>query len=125
MNKILALLVMLSLQLVVLTNYAAVLNYLPNIDASASPTQSLATEDPAHCTAETSAEKAVTLQVSDLDRQDTLDLCLPSVLVTSSLSLAYRPIGSALSCYGFTSITFYDPGFLRPPRNARSSALPS
>lgn len=116
---------MLSLQLVLLTNYATALNYLPNIGASAGPILSVATEDPGHCTAEALAEKTVTLQAIDLDRQDALDLCLPSVLVTSSFSITYRPIGSELSCYGFILKTFYDPGFLRPPRSARSFALPS
>lgn len=120
-NRILALLVILSLQLALVTNYAIVFDYFPNPSGDQTLAKLLFTEDPQNCTAEIPEKKAETLKTVEIEPQDQLDLCLPSVLVATSYQFSYLPLTSTPSRYAFSLKIYHHPGFLRPPRKLHAA----
>lgn len=111
--------VILSLQLALLTNYAVAFDYLPDVQI-ANLTKSvldLSVKDTARCAVEKLAEKVEIFKEVEPEPQTQPDLCLPSALVVTGCSIPYLPFPQKPSHYFFSLAVYYPPHHLRPLEN--------
>lgn len=109
-------LVILSLEVVPLTNFSTAFDYLP--DLSNNNAFAVLSQHKAQQTFATDllTDNLETLQPIISEPQLQVDLCLPSALPNTSHLISALPLPPKYSKYAFILKVHYQPGLLRPPR---------